>query len=425
MSSTATTAADAAVLSQADKPALGKYANWSRFAAAAAISGALMSSSLPSPLYVQYQQVWGLSNLWVSLLFASYAAGVLGALLLMGKFGDRMSDRRVGMLAGCVFVVLSSLIMAVAPYSWVLLLGRVCSGLGTGLLVGSASAALLELHPTQNTRTAAVHATVAFTLGAALGPVVSGTLLKLDWSPLSLSYVPVGLLALLAAPAIYLTPVPVFRRQKPVKAGQTDTSGESGSREKRRGTIWSFALAVLVLLQSWSIGAVFMASGPRFALDLARVDGVLWAAAVISIFQFMAAGGQILAGRFSQKKAILAGVSISAAALVGIAVTAEFQMPVSFTILVALAGFGYGLSFVGATALVNLVSRPDNRARLVSIYYMFGYLMGNAVPAMAVGALIDSLNLASALNLFTGWVVFLSALLASIALIRQREVFSR
>ncbi|WP_221796450.1 MFS transporter [Oceanobacter mangrovi] len=404
---------------------VSRFANWSRLGAATAICTTLMSSSLPSPLYAEYQQLWSLSSFWISVLFASYAMGVLISLLMTSRYGDKVSDRRYIIVSGCALILLGNGIMAFAPGPLLLFVGRVFAGIATGLMVSSASAALLELHPNKSARVAAVHATVSFTLGAALGPVISSVMLRLDAWPLHLSYLPVCITALIAALLVWLTPVPVLKTTAPEAAGADDVVAESDNHKPASTTsFWPMTLAILVLLQAWAIGSVFMASGTRFAIEIATVDGIVWAAALISIFQFLAAVGQVVGGRISQSRSIVVGVVISTLALIGAIMSAEGQFAMAFSVLICLSGFGYGLSFVGATALVNLSSGSHNRARLMSIYYIFGYVLGNAVPAMSVGAMIDAINLDWAYLVFGAWILLMTALLLGVAHMRRRDIFS-
>lgn len=398
---------------------ISRFANWSRFGAALAICSTLMSSSLPSPLYAEYQRLWSLSSFSVSVLFASYAMGVLISLLVTSRYGDRVSDRRYIVVLGCALILAGNSMMAFAAAPMMLFAGRILAGIATGLLVSSASAALLELHPQKSARLAAVHSTVGFTLGAALGPVISGVMIRLDAWPLQLSYLPVCVCALIAAWLVWLTPVPVLK-----KAASAATA-EHAEQQASSASFWPMTLAILVLLQSWAIGAVFMASGTRFAIEVADVDGIVWAAALISVFQFLAAVGQLIAGKFSQSGSIIVGVLISTLTLIGAIFAAESQLAMVFSVLICLSGFGYGLSFVGATALVNLSSASHNRARLMSIYYFFGYVLGNAAPAMAVGAMIDAIQLDWAYLVFGGWILLMAALLLGIASRRRGDIFTR
>src|SRR5207244_11087724 len=55
----------------------------------------MMGTTLPTPLYVIYQGQWHFSSGIVTVIFATYAAGVLAALLLAGRSSDQVGRRRV------------------------------------------------------------------------------------------------------------------------------------------------------------------------------------------------------------------------------------------------------------------------------------------------------------------------------------------
>jgi hypothetical protein len=64
------------------RPLLGPSAGF--LAAAYAFAVAMLGATLPTPLYPTYQQQWGFSDLTITVIFATYAVGVIAALLLFG-----------------------------------------------------------------------------------------------------------------------------------------------------------------------------------------------------------------------------------------------------------------------------------------------------------------------------------------------------
>src|SRR2546429_5692815 len=92
----------------------------------------LFSSSVPSPMYVIYQQRWHMSATMLTVVFAIYAIGILVSLLVFGSLSDQIGRRPV-LLASLLLVVLSMAIFAGAQgVSW-LLVARAVQGLGVGL----------------------------------------------------------------------------------------------------------------------------------------------------------------------------------------------------------------------------------------------------------------------------------------------------
>src|SRR5213595_1753251 len=70
------------------------------YALSAAIIGfALFASATPSPLYETYSRLWGFSSVVLTLVYATYAAGVLVALLLAGRASDVAGRRPVLLIA--------------------------------------------------------------------------------------------------------------------------------------------------------------------------------------------------------------------------------------------------------------------------------------------------------------------------------------
>ena len=66
------------------------------YAVAVAIVGlALFASGVPSALYGTYQELWRFSPLVLTLVYATYALGVLTTLTLAGRLSDDVGRRRV------------------------------------------------------------------------------------------------------------------------------------------------------------------------------------------------------------------------------------------------------------------------------------------------------------------------------------------
>ena len=117
------------------------------FAAAAfALAIAMLGTTLPTPLYGLYREKFGFSELMITVIFATYAAGVIASLLLFGRLSDQIGRRRV-LLPGLVFSALSAVCFLTATGLPLLLAGRVLSGLSAGIFTGTATATLMDLSP--------------------------------------------------------------------------------------------------------------------------------------------------------------------------------------------------------------------------------------------------------------------------------------
>ena len=65
------------------------------FAAAAfALAIGMLGTTLPTSLYPLYRQRFGFSELMITVIFATYAVGVIASLLLFGRLSDQIGRRR-------------------------------------------------------------------------------------------------------------------------------------------------------------------------------------------------------------------------------------------------------------------------------------------------------------------------------------------
>jgi MFS family permease len=106
----------------------------------------LFASITPSPLYHAYSLLWHFSPLTLTLIYATYAFGVLASLLLVGGVSDDVGRRPVLLVALGGLMAAAVLFMVADSEAW-LFVARGIQGLATGAALSAASAALLDLHP--------------------------------------------------------------------------------------------------------------------------------------------------------------------------------------------------------------------------------------------------------------------------------------
>src|SRR5258707_15323869 len=104
--------------------------------AAFALAIAMLGTTLPTPLYELYRERFGFSELMVTVIFATYAAGVIASLLLFGPLSDQVGRRRV-LLPGLALSALSAIAFLLAHGLALLLVGRILSGLSAGIFTGT------------------------------------------------------------------------------------------------------------------------------------------------------------------------------------------------------------------------------------------------------------------------------------------------
>lgn len=128
----------------------------------------------------------------------AYTLSLAALILLGGSLGDRFGRRRV-FLVGVVWFAAASLLCGLAPDIGLLIAARGLQGVGGALLTpGSLAIIAASFHPED--RSAAVGAWSGLSgIAAAVGPLVGGWLVELDWRLVFLVNVPVAVLIVVVA----------------------------------------------------------------------------------------------------------------------------------------------------------------------------------------------------------------------------------
>ncbi|HLS79102.1 MAG TPA: MFS transporter [Nocardia sp.] len=201
----------------------------------------------------------------LSWVLNAYAVAFAALLVPAGRLGDR-NGNRTAFLAGLVVFVAGSALCGVAWNVGSLVGFRLAQALGAAVLTPTSLALILAATPPDR-RAGAVRLWVAFAgIGAALGPVLGGLLVALDWRWIFLVNVPIGLIALVLG--VRLLPA---------------TRGSGGPLPDLAGAaLFTTAVAALILGlvkgpdwgwgSAWTLGcfaaAVLLAAG--FAVSSAR-----------------------------------------------------------------------------------------------------------------------------------------------------------
>ena len=185
------------------------------YALAAAVIGlALFASATPSPLYDVYRDLWGFSSIVLTLVYATYAFGVLTTLLLAGRVSDDVGRRPVLVLALAALMGATVLFMTADSVVW-LFVARAVQGLATGLALAAASAALLDFHPRRDPAGVGLTNGVVSAGGIGLGILVSATFVELLPAPRVLPYVALFVLFAVAFVGALRMPESVSPRSRP------------------------------------------------------------------------------------------------------------------------------------------------------------------------------------------------------------------
>jgi MFS family permease len=132
-------------------------------------------TTLPTPLYGDYERAFGFSTLSLTLIYATYVAGTLAALFVAGRLSDQIGRRPIALLA-IGTAAIADLLFVLAEGAAFLFASRLMTGLAAGLSSGTAVAWLRELHGKDERQNGLVRTVAANLFGLGLGPLLCGLL---------------------------------------------------------------------------------------------------------------------------------------------------------------------------------------------------------------------------------------------------------
>ncbi|HZC72585.1 MAG TPA: MFS transporter [Jatrophihabitans sp.] len=344
----------------------------------------MLSTTLPTPLYPLYQEQLGFSELIVTVVFATYAAGVLLALTAFGSVSDAIGRRRT-LLPALAAAALSAILFLTEVDLPMLLAGRLLSGLAAGLFTGTATAALLDLAGEDSRGRASVVATLVNMGGLGLGPLLAGLLAEYGPSPLRVTYV-VDLILL--APAL----VWVYRAPETVQhRSPARRPSFALPPEVRR----IFAQAALSGFAGFVVLGTFTAVSPAALSEVLHESSHAVVGLVVFLVFASSTAGQLLLPAFNTRTALPTG---AAALTLGALLVATALWSRSLAVLIVggvVAGLGQGLGFRAGMAAVNAATPADRRASVTSVLFAVLYV-GISLPVVGIGVAADAAGMRAA-----------------------------
>ena len=359
------------------------------------------SGAAPTPLYHQYQESFGLTPFAVTIVFAAYVLSLLAALLTVGSLSDYIG-RRPAILAALILNIASMAMFMAADSAATLIAARALQGLATGLATAALGAAILD---NDRSRGPILNSITAFT-GLAAGSLGASILVTYAPEPRQLVYIVLLVLSAIEALALWSMPETAQRRAGAITSLRPHVSVPAQARD------------VLVRLTpatiaSWALGGFYFSLMPALVRVATGVTVPVVGGLVVSALTLSGALSVLSLRSISPRRILNGGI---AALAFGVAVTlagVHEQLVWLMLLGTVVAGVGFGAAFSGTMRTILPLAKGDERAGLISAFYVEGYL-SFSLPAVLTGFMVPTVGLTVAAYAY-GSAVIAMALVSMVA----------
>ncbi|MFB7513321.1 MFS transporter [Streptomyces sp. NPDC056144] len=360
----------------------------------------MAGTTLPTPLYPLYQEKFGFSELTVTIVYAVYAFGVIGVLLLAGNASDTIG-RRPTLLCGLGFSAASAVCFLCADALGWLYAGRLLSGLSAGLFTGAATAYVMELAPPGGRTRATFVATAANMGGLGCGPLLAGLLAEYAPDPLVLPFAVHLALVVLGGLVLLRLPETVANRR-----GLTAVRPQRPALPAQVRAV--FVPAAVASFVGFALFGVFTSVSPAFLARYLHVDNHAVTGLIVALAFFASTAGQLAVDRVGVARSLTLGCAVLFVGLALLAAALSTDLLVLVVLSALVGGTGQGLAFRAALTSVAAAAPEDRRAAVISALFVVAYT-GISIPVIGVGLLADPLGLEGA------GLVFIACMLTLVA----------
>lgn len=334
-------------------------------------------STLPTPLYRDYARNFHFGILTLTLIYATYVAGGLFTLFVLGRLSDQIGRARAS-LPAIVCAALAAVLFLLAGGVAVLFAARFVTGVAAGLSSGAAVAWLSELQQTTPKRTVSVRTVAANIFGLGFGPLLCGIVSAWLPGPTIAPYAIYLVLLVPLALAVVLTRETVAVRKPLAKVSLEPRIGVPSEQRAQFLSPGVITFVIFALVGFYSAIAPGLLATTLHVTDKAAIGGI-----VFELFLAGALADYATAG-LGSRAAMLWGAAFIVPAL-GLLVGAQLDSSLAlFVAGTALGGVALGVAYRGTLEVTNALAPEDRRAELVSALFVCGNL-GLAVPVIGIG----------------------------------------
>jgi predicted MFS family arabinose efflux permease len=367
-------------------------------------------STVTTPLYPLYMAKDGFSTFMVTVVFAVYAVGVMISLVLAGHVSDWIGRKKI-LIPAVGLELVAALLFLTSTSLPVLLVARLVTGLGVGMVTATATAHLHELHtahrPGASAQRFELVSTAANIGGLGVGPLVAGFLAQWVTSPLRTPYIVFAALLLAGIVAIAATPETVEQRfPRPAYRPQRITLGHGDGA--------GYLAAAAAAFASFAVFGLFTSVAPGFVAGALHHPSRALAGLIVFAVFGAAAAAQSLTTRLATAAKRRLGLLGQAVGVVTLVIGMHTANLAAFLVGGIVAGIGAGVLFKAALGTVIALAVPDKRSEALAGLFLIAYL-GLTLPVVGIGVATLSVSATTVMTWFAGLLLILLAGVAALA----------
>ena len=373
----------------------------------------MASTSAPSPIYPLYLARWGFSVTILTVVFAVYVAGLIGALLTVGSLSDHLGRRPV-LVASLLVAAVGTAIFWAAGSVFSLVIARVIQGIATGTATGALAAGLVEFSPEGRPHLGPTMTAAGTGFGLAIGGGIAGLLVWVSPRPDAAIFPALTLAFVVLAVVVFAIPETVVGRAAGLAALRPRIRVPRETRRK-------FFAALPAIVAAWSVTGLFLALAPALVRDVLHVRfGAAGGLSITVLFIANTVGGLWAARRPARGATLLGAVLLSLGAA-GLAAALAVASPSVFIGASIVSGLGVGLTFNGTLRDISATTTAKSRSEVFSAVFVISYA-ALGLPSLAAGLAAPSWGLETTSYLY---IALVGALSLSVALPAGRRLASR
>jgi hypothetical protein len=370
------------------------------------------AAGVPAPLYVVYQQTYGVSTVALTGAFAVYILPLLAALLCCGSLSDHLGRRRVAvpaLLVGAVACLVLATVDSAAP----LIAGRAAQGLSVGLALSALGAFVVDLAPPSRPGLAGAVTSGAPPGGIAIGALASGAAVQLapERAPV-LSFVVTAALLTVAAVAVGLLPETITRKPGALRSLRPEVAVPAAARAV-------FPVVCVLVAATYVLGGFTQALAPSLAVSVLGRTDLFGGALTVAVFHLAGPVAGLAASRWRTAPALAGGAAVLVAGTGGFIAAIAVGSFAVYLGAAVVAGTGFGVAFAAAMRVLLERSPAGVHAATLAAVYLFCYLAA-AVSSLLAGVAVEIWSLAPVASVLCGLVIVMVAAGATGSVLRTR-----